>query len=149
MHRFALLMAALAFVIVVPARAADEDPAKEKMKLVGNWTVEKLEDDGLDAAGEIVKQLKVTITEDEFVWKGSDVEDKVKYSADPAKKPHAEFDMTALKGPNKDKVCPGIYKLDGDTLRICAAKTPTTPRPADFATKSNSGLTMMVLKRAK
>lgn len=127
--------------------AADDDPAKEKEKLIGNWSVVKLEDEGVELSAEILKEIKIEITADTFVLKSDTMESSAKYAADPAKKPHPEFDLTPTAGQDKDKVFLGIYKFEGDQLFICANKKSDLERPAEFSTKINSGRTLVILKK--
>ena len=51
----------------------------------------------------------------------------------------------------KERFIRGIYSLEGDNLTICYHRDPEKEgdRPAEFATKPDSGLVLLVLKRQK
>ena len=66
---------------------------------------------------------------------------------DPTKKPKT-IDMKVTKGPDRGKTNSGIYLLDGDNLKTCFAYAKKG-RPSEFATKANSDLALIVLKRAR
>jgi len=70
-----------------------------------------------------------------------------KQKLDPTKAPKA-IDIMDATGPNKGKVCPGIYEIQGDVLRVVFAQ-PGQPRPTQFATVANSGQWMHVWQRVK
>ena len=60
-----------------------------------------------------------------------DEPDKGTYSVDSTTTPRSMV-ITGTEGPNKGRVFPAIYELDGDTLRICydlsGAKRPRSSR---------------------
>ena len=64
------------------------------------------------------------------------------FSVDSTKEPK-EIDMTSGNGVSR-----GIYEFQNDQLRICYGK-PGANRPKEFATKPNSDLKLLVLKRDK
>jgi uncharacterized protein (TIGR03067 family) len=57
--------------------------------------------------------------------------------------------MSFPDGPNAPKVGKGIYRLDGDTFKLCRAQAPGEDRPRDFVTTADSGLFVVVWKRQK
>ena len=50
--------------------------------------------------------------------------------------------------PASGKTVLGIYEINGDTIKYCWAE-PGKERPKEFATKTDSNQTLMVLKRVK
>ena len=66
----------------------------------------------------------------------------------PSKKPKT-LDMTITDGPQKGMTYHAIYKLEGDKLTICRHVEPCKDRPTELVTKPNSGLMIVVWKRAK
>ena len=56
--------------------------------------------------------------------------EEASFTLDATQQPKT-LDMTPTTGPDKGKAILGIYQLDGDTLKICAAK-PETARPKEF-----------------
>jgi len=64
------------------------------------------------------------------------------------KKNPAEVDLTALDGEHKGTTSPGIYELNGDTLRWCQPDGPkTTDRPKTFTSPEKSDTYLFTLKR--
>ena len=53
------------------------------------------------------------------------------FALDPTTKRKA-FDRTDPDGEFKGQVYPGIYKFDGDTLKLCIPNKPSKARPTDF-----------------
>jgi uncharacterized protein (TIGR03067 family) len=66
----------------------------------------------------------------------------------PTKKPK-EIDLTIKVGAQKGRLDRGIYKIDGDTLRICIQTDKDAPRPTEFASPKDSSLWLVVLQRTK
>jgi uncharacterized protein (TIGR03067 family) len=117
--------------------------AHKEEKLLGKWKMESSERGGRERP---VKVTQVVIKADTLTFVGPDGTESfdVEYKVDPAKKPKA-IDIKNEKG---DKTSPGIYSLDGDTLKICTDK-PGAERPTEFATKPGTELNVIVLKRVK
>jgi uncharacterized protein (TIGR03067 family) len=78
---------------------------------------------------------------------GKSSEDTYTYKLDTSKKP-AEIDLTITNGVFKGKTYPGIYQLDGGTLKLCRNQ-PGQKRPTEFASKKGSDTMFLVLKRVK
>jgi uncharacterized protein (TIGR03067 family) len=58
------------------------------------------------------------------------------------------MDITFATGPDKGKTVYGIYRFEGDKLRVCLA-LPGKPRPAKFEASAGSGLVLEVLEPIK
>ena len=72
---------------------------------------------------------------------------KAKFTIDPTKKPKT-IDYTIIEGGNKGQEVPGIYEIDGDTIKFCFS-APGKDRPTDFTAKEGSGRTLSTWKRDK
>jgi uncharacterized protein (TIGR03067 family) len=127
----------LSLMGLIQARAADAD----QDKLQGKWTVESFEYNGTpvermkDATREI-KDGKYTLTPKV----GDVIEGTVKI--DPDKKPKTiDLDVNG-------RILKGIYELDGDALKMCYILTDGE-RPTEFASKPESGVILIMHKRAK
>lgn len=144
----------LCFVLLIgcafclPALLADDAKAKKDLdSLQGAWQFAAME--GANSlSADILKELKLTFEGDRARHPG--VEGKlaaatVTVNLDPSQKPKA-IDITPLAGPEKGKRLPGIYSIDGDTLRICVGKIGGD-RPTEF--KASKDVALSVLKRAK
>jgi uncharacterized protein (TIGR03067 family) len=124
-----------------------EDQKKELEKISGTFTVELFEQDGKKSSPDELKKMKVVQTG--AMWKfhlGDDVTEG-KDTVYPDKNPK-EIDSLYLNTRYKDKTVKGIYKIEGDSITYCWAE-PGKDRPKEFATKADSGLTLMTLKRGK
>lgn len=139
MHR--ALLAALLFASM--ATAADDDA------LVGRWTVVAAERNG--QAADDVKGHVLTLAGNRFTIKSKDgqVVYEGTFTRDPAKTP-ATIDFVHTAGSAKGKTWLGIWKLEATKLTICDnAPDPSQPRPTAFATKPDSGHTLVRLERSK
>ena len=66
---------------------------------------------------------------------------------DPGRKPKA-INTWDAEGEHKDKTLPGIYEIDGDTMKVCFAM-PGKDRPTEFTTMKGSGFLYIEYKRQK
>jgi uncharacterized protein (TIGR03067 family) len=127
-----------------------EDAVKEELKkLQGTWTLVALEKDGKEVPPDKLKEanIKVTIkgTSFSFMVGGKTIEGS--FTIDPAKSPkHLD-----AKGPNAqgaEEKTIGIYKLEGDTLRICFVPEGKQ-RPTEFKSQADTGTTLETFRRDK
>lgn len=66
---------------------------------------------------------------------------------DPTRTPKA-MNTWDVDGATKDKTYPGIYEIDGDTMRVCFAH-PGDDRPAEFSTTRGTGFLYYIYERQK
>jgi uncharacterized protein (TIGR03067 family) len=125
------------------AAALAADAKDELAKLEGSWNRASAVVNGKESDEPAVLTLKG----DEYTLKSGDQVRKGVFKLDPSKSPK-QLDIVAGEGPNKGKSLLAIYELDGDTLRYCVAQ-PGKPRPTEFSSKADSGLSVYVYKRAK
>jgi len=135
-RRAALICCTLVINVVV-VRAADED----QQKLEGRWIVDSFEYNGnpMERMKEAVREFKdgkYTLTPKS----GDAIEGTVKIG--PAAKPKT-IDLVI-----NDRTLKGIYDVEGDTLKLCYILSDG-PRPAEFASKPDSGVILVLHKRAK
>ena len=91
--------------------------------------------------------LRLTLTKDRYkTEKGAEVLFDSTYTIDPSKSPK-EIDMVGTEGELTGKVAPGIYLIDGESLRICYVM-PGLPRPKTFESAEGSQVFLIVWKRA-
>jgi RNA polymerase sigma-70 factor (ECF subfamily) len=124
----------------------EADKKTDKEKLQGRWKL---------VSGEMGGKAADDLKEGTFVFKGDKVVTEKPdgmthssdYTIDPTKKPKT-IDVTPREGPEgeKDKTFPGIYELDGDTLKICA-NGPDMERPTEFKSKEGTQIMLLTFKR--
>src|SRR5262249_26026707 len=105
--------------------------------LKGSWRIVAAE-----LAGEPRQEsFIITFGEGTYTIKGRTKTDQGSYTADPGPHPgHIAFQKDPKKPP-----APGIYEIEGDTLRICYARSV---RPKAFATAKGDQAMLLVFKRA-
>jgi uncharacterized protein (TIGR03067 family) len=140
-----LLLLVAAGCLVAADGAKKEDGKQELAKLKGIWTVTSAVHNGQtddDAKGDTV-----TFDGDKVTVKAKNGEHAGTCKVDAAKKPKS-IDFIPSDGPQKDRTHPGIYEIQGDTLRICFTQ-PDKTRPTAFESEPGSGAMLISLKRQK
>jgi uncharacterized protein (TIGR03067 family) len=138
------------WAILAAAAASPAGDAKKELDLLqGDWKVESAQEStGKNGSEDDIKALLVRFKGDnmKITLRGELVaEHKIKIDA--AKSPKS-IDLTPPEGPDKGKTEPGIYKIEGDRLTLCV-NDAGKDRPAAFATKDGTKISLFVLKRAK
>ena len=114
----------------------------------GSWTCVSAVVDGKPLPEKTVRKLKLVLTADRYkTERGDEVLFDSTYRLDPGHKP-ARIDMIGTEGDAAGKPAPGIYALDGDTLKICYTM-PGGKRPERFESAAGSGVFLVVWTRAK
>jgi uncharacterized protein (TIGR03067 family) len=108
----------------------------------------ELEINGQQIPEEKLKDTTLVIKDDKYITKIKDKTHETTFKLDPSKDPK-EIDMFFPDGANAPKVGKGIYRLDGDTFKLCRAQAPGEDRPRDFVTTADSGRFVVVWKRQK
>ncbi|HVK08311.1 MAG TPA: TIGR03067 domain-containing protein [Gemmataceae bacterium] len=134
------LLLSLALTVAAPGPKDKDKPAPT---LEGTWKVEKLEGKG----DKEVTDVTFTFTADKVSIKegGKERKEEAAYAIDPTKKP-AHIDIKP--GTGKDMTVPGIFEIDGDTLKICF-RGEGGERPTEFKADPTTRTVLVVLKRAK
>jgi uncharacterized protein (TIGR03067 family) len=131
---------------------------KELVKLRGEWEVVEFKFPGgvMKNFGKEILDGNIIVKEHWIAIKDKDgsESDVWKWRINPSVKPAAlDFDM------NEGETYPAIYRLDGDTLKVCGAIAdtegkkfgPANARPTDFSVKRgpNTATLLFTLKRVK
>ena len=124
-----------------------EEQKKELEKFTGTFKVVTFERDGKKSDDAELKKMKVVQKGADWTFYLDTDSTQGKDTVYPDKSPK-EIDSVYLNGPARDKVVKGIYKIDGEKITYCWAE-PGKDRPKDFATKADSGLTLMTLEKTK
>jgi uncharacterized protein (TIGR03067 family) len=149
-----VIAACAATVLLTAAQADDKKPAGDAAKLEGKWAAVKYVEDGeeADAVAKpeyskvrwVFKGDKVTLL---AVVEGASLKGSFKLSQG-AKHKTIDLEFPAPDGGKGKQASPGIYELDGDTLKVCYA-TGKAKRPEAFESKAGSVHVLAVFKRLK
>ncbi len=128
-----------------PSRQAARDDLK---KLQGTWECVAMEREGDAIPAEAFKGSSVVYEDDlATLYRDGEFFRRGIITLDPSKTPK-RINTWDLGGPYADDSVPGIYELDGDTLKICFSR-PKVARPTEFTTKKDPGFLYVVYKRKK
>ncbi|MBC7783654.1 MAG: sigma-70 family RNA polymerase sigma factor [Burkholderiales bacterium] len=122
-----------------------DTPTAGDLRLIqGEWEFVRAVSDGREAPADQLGQAKVVITDRGIsITNGTRTREEMSFKLNPDNNPKQidQFDTA-----NPTRLIPGIYVLEGDTLRICFNdKNPI--RPTEFVSGRNTGK-LWVLRRA-
>jgi uncharacterized protein (TIGR03067 family) len=138
------ILLGLAFLLA----AANDPPRSDLEKLQGTWLLVAMENDGEDVPAEDFKDYKSVYEENRLTLLAGDrVRRRGIVTLEPSRRIKA-INTWDQDGPYADQTVPGIYELEGDTLKLCFAR-PGEERPKAFTTKSGTGFLFCVYKRQK
>jgi uncharacterized protein (TIGR03067 family) len=128
-------------------QAEAPDAAKKELeRLQGTWVMAALEVNGMDVGVQKVQGAGLTIKGDRYRVKTKGMDHECVLRLDPKKKPPA-IDMIFTEPDGREKVCKGIYELDGDKLRICRGLGADQDRPNQLATWPGTNYFVVTWKR--
>ena len=138
----------LSALVLFAAVAFAQDNAKDDLaKFQGNWTIESVIVEGKELPAEVVGAFKMSFKDNNYTVLIGQEKTEGSFSLDPSKNPKT-IDIVPENGPDRGRKQLGIYEIDGDKIKICAAQ-PGKDRPTNFETKDKIGYTVMILRRAK
>jgi uncharacterized protein (TIGR03067 family) len=124
------------------------DPTQDDAaRLQGAWAIISVEVEGNPLAMDKLSDARLFVKGERYSFRLDGMELELTFRMDAAETPKA-IDLTLTDGPNKGKVFRGIYKLEQDRYTICRTTEPEKNRPTAFGTRPDSGLMMVVWKRA-
>jgi uncharacterized protein (TIGR03067 family) len=147
-RRLLLSVAAGLLLAAAPAAPGDHD------RLQGAWRLYAAEINGQPVAlenlksGDKVLLGTLTVVGGSYTFRLGEARLALTFAMDPARSPKA-IDLTVAEGPEKGQTYHGIYKLEGDTYTVCRNVEPGKDRPTEFAAPPDSGLMLVVWKRAQ
>jgi uncharacterized protein (TIGR03067 family) len=129
--------------------ASDQDVSEGDLaKLQGEWVVVSLEHRGHVAAPADFEGQTSVYEKNRWTWKvGDKVMRRGIITLNSTRTPKA-INTWDSDGPHEDETVPGIYQLDGATLKLCFAM-PGEKRPTEFTSRSGTGSILVVYKRKK
>jgi uncharacterized protein (TIGR03067 family) len=134
----------IAAVLSASGRATNSDLDN----LQGTWVLVAMERDGEDVSAEDFVNWKAVYEQNRITLRiGDRVRRRGIITLDPGRVPKT-IDTKDQDGPYADQTVPGIYSLEGDTLKLCFAH-PGAERPRHFSTKDGSAFLYCVYKRQK
>jgi uncharacterized protein (TIGR03067 family) len=149
--RMNLATMAAAGVMLAGVNPQEDAVKKEVGKLLGTWTSEVI---NLD---DEKRWTELKITEKGISWEGSSLKlgapfgrtgvVRYTYRLKPDQQPQ-EIELTWMEFSNKGKVQLGIYRLDGDTLKICVSQIGNK-RPKEFKSREEPRQSLLTLKRVR
>ncbi|MGJ5815169.1 TIGR03067 domain-containing protein [Paludibaculum fermentans] len=114
-------------------------------RLQGVWLITSLELDGQRMPESLHSAARITITGDRFVSTGMGATYAGTMKVDEAGTP-ACLDMHFDAGPESGNTNLGIYRMDGETWKLCLA-TRGQVRPTSFTTMPGSGIALETFAR--
>jgi uncharacterized protein (TIGR03067 family) len=124
-----------------------EEPKKEPddlQKLQGDWQAVALEHNGAKLSAEAVKMFRVVIRGNTIIFDPDGNRREASFALSTNNKPKAIL----LKTDPKTPMVRGIYALEDGRLKLCFDNDEGKATPTEFATKADSGLTLITLQRA-
>lgn len=151
MRQWTLLFALL--FIPLGLALADDDAKKDDKKtddpIAGTWKCVSYEDQRGKREGEEAPDYVLSFKGGKYSQKNNGTEDETgTYKLDTSKKP-ATIDLDIKTGNDEGKKQPGIFKMDGDKLKICFAMPGGDKRPEKFEIGEGQSGLMVIFKREK
>jgi uncharacterized protein (TIGR03067 family) len=139
--RMVLLAAGL---FLMPARAADEASKKDLDRMQGDWAAASLVRDGQALPDDDAQSLFRTVKGDRYtVFRFKQTVGKGTFQVDATRTPRT-IDYFPDTPQGKGPAVRGIYEFVGEKkYRVCYAP-PGKDRPTEFASKPDSGHTLVV-----
>jgi uncharacterized protein (TIGR03067 family) len=150
-----ILSLALWLAIDNPLAARVGDDKTDQEKLAGTWKITTMTFDGEDVPAEVAKMLSYTFTGNKATARGRLVSSGGRFL--PAAGTDSYTIALGTSGKLKTidlkptargrKTIPGIYELDGDTLKLCL--NFAGQRPKEFSSQGGQGISLMTCAREK
>ncbi len=115
--------------------------------LEGAWTPTKAELAGQAWPDTVLKTISLKLHHGQYDVSVAGQPDKGTYTIDSSTQPKG-MTITGTEGPNKGRIFPAIYELEGERLRICYDLSGKQ-RPAEFKTTVATRLYLVTYERRK
>jgi uncharacterized protein (TIGR03067 family) len=123
----------------------ERSSADELKKLQGSWQITAIQAEGAAVTEEAVTNLYVTIKDNTYELMNAGAETSGTFELDPSKNP-GEMEIHSTVGADSGRTWPGIYEVNGDTLRVCYAQRGKK-RPTTFSGIDDPNLMMITYKK--
>ena len=152
-RKLVLLVATVLTIAWSQVRAGD--PVQDDLgKLKGTWVAIKAIYDGEEIDPKKIEgKITLVFNVQKVTFYAGKVARESTFKIDPTKKPKSIDLTTAKLDPEGNKLTlPGIYQIDGDTLKFAQSSQAFTKgvvlkRPTDFDSKT--GVSVLILRREK
>jgi uncharacterized protein (TIGR03067 family) len=125
-----------------------DPPLAGLAELQGTWTLVAMETEGHEVPAEDFQGYNAVYEGNRLTLRvGEKVRRRGIVTVDPTR-PVKAINTWDQDGPYEDQTVPGIYALEGDTLKVCFAR-PGQERPKEFTTKAGTAFLSCVYKRQK
>lgn len=142
MKRCLVLFSAVACLAAEPAK--EGKARKDQDRLQGTWVFASLEANGRKSADDDLRNSELVIKGTAMKPVPDNPDLKISFKLDPSTDPRL-IDITV-----NERVLEGIYKFDGDDVKICLYTAEgVKQRPTEFAAPEGSNNLLVVLKRVK
>jgi uncharacterized protein (TIGR03067 family) len=122
---------------------------KDQKRLQGKWQVVAAETKGKRLVSKELGELYLVIEDDTIqVIENKKPATKYAFRLMPDKTPK-RIDFMYTSGAKKGRTDRGIYQFQGERLTFCIQEDEKQLRPIEFATDSESALSLVVLERVK
>ena len=143
MRLHAVVIVAAGLLLAANKPSSDESVKNELSKMEGTWIAVSAERDGEKRSKDDIKDLKFVVKGDKWAITLEGQEYQGTLKIDPTKDPK-ESDSIMEDG----QTVKAIYKVDDKHLTLCW-RGPGEDRPKEFVSKADSGINLVVFKRAK
>ncbi len=124
---------------------APDETERELDRLQGAWALESVETKGKQVPKDEIVRNTLILQGEEFIRMNGETQlPPATFKIDPTKRPKL-IDQVFKDKEGRPVVRPGIYELDGDTLKLAFAKE----RPKELKTSPDSDLVITVYRRVK
>ena len=146
MRDIGLLTCAVAGLVAGATAARGDDAKTDKERLQGTWTMVSLEINGEPVQPDQVENARLLVEGDHYTPIYDDRVISESFVVRPGADPK-EIDFVYTDGPRKGEAVKGIYRLEGDRYVMCRTTRGEDERPKAFATRPESGLSLVVWRR--
>lgn len=143
--------AAAAGAVPAPIIGVEKPIAKDLRPFQGTWNFDACESVLWYTKLEVIQKTWVwAIQGQEITWNRQGEKDvRLSFTVDPSKSPN-QIDLTFLDGPDKGKMCRGIYSFERGNLWVCMTEPGAkVDRPAKMVMSSDSKTALLILREKK
>lgn len=144
----ALALSALTTALTAAPVPKEKEKTKDEEVILGKWSTEKVDREGAKAPGAGVQNRTYVFEKDgkltiDIGGQEAAIEFKLDSSASPK-----TIDLIMKADAKNTIVIPGIYELDGDSLKICLCEKSKPVRPTEMKAVG-PGVGVITFQRAK